>query len=183
MDNLKINMNKIAKIDFINFRIFAKNMLEIRYKKLKKTGKDMSQKKYFEKILLNIHKKKFNLTVQTKEYLTSFFEKMINKEPFIVNKKSKVYIKAFEYIQDNFINIQKKNLEETKNFIQFYKKILNALNKYKLNSAEKDSLIINYFVSIGFDEVEVRLLLYKSIIDNLENIIIFLQEVQKELKK
>jgi len=175
----KVNMNKIDKTDFANVLIFLKNMLEIRYKNLKKTGKDMSEKDFLEKILLNISKKKFNLTIPTKEYLTSFFEKKLNIKPFIVNKKSKVYVKALKNIQDSFDNIQKKNVKETKNFMECTKKILTVLNKYKLNSAENDALIIDFYVSIGFDEVEVKLLFYKSIIDTLQILIKIIPMLQK----
>ena len=178
-----MDMSKIDKDDSLNILIFSKNMVELRYKNLKKTGKDMSQKDFLDKVLLNIKNNKINFTDKTKVYMISFFEKSKKIKPFIVNKKSKEYLKASKHIQDDFDNIMKKNLKkDTKNFMEFGIKILNVLNKYKLNTLEKDSIIIDFCVSIGLEEVEVKLLTYKTIIDGLNKFIKMMEYLEKDEK-
>ena len=174
-----MDMSKIDKTNSANIIMFVKNMFEIRYKNLKKTGKDMSQKDYLKEVLLHINDKKFNLTEKTKKYMTSFFEKLKKNKPFIVDKKSKTYLKALKNIQDDFGNIEKKNLKETKDFIACNQKILKVLMKYKLNTVEKDSIMTDFYVSIGFDEVKVKLLFYKIVIDGLEKFLKLMLSIEQ----
>ena len=179
MDNFKINYNKIDKTDSVNLIILVKDMYELKYKNFKKTGKDMSEKDYFKMALLHINDKKFNLKEQTKKYMISLIEKKKNNKPFFLNKKSKNYLKALKNIQDNFGNIEKKNLKETKDFMECNQKILKVLMKYKLNTVEKDSIIVDFFVSIGFDEVKVKLLFYKVVIDSLKKFLKLMLSIEQ----
>jgi hypothetical protein len=179
MDNFKINYTKIDKNDSVNLIILVKDMYKLKYKNLKKTGKDMSEKDYFKMALLHINDKKFNLTEQTKKYMISLIEMKKNNKPFILNKKSKNYLKALKNIEDDFGNIEKKNLKETKDFIACNQKILKVLMKYKLNTVEKDSIMTDFYVSIGFDEVKVKLLFYKIVIDGLEKFLKLMLSIEQ----
>jgi hypothetical protein len=179
MDNFKINYTKIYKNDSVNLIILVKDMYKLKYKNLKKTGKDMSEKDYFKMALLHINDKKFNLTEQTKKYMTSLIEMKKNNKPFILNKKSKNYLKALKNIEDDLGNIEKKNLKETKDFIACNQKILKVLMKYKLNTVEKDSIMTDFYVSIGFDEIKVKLLFYKIVIDGLEKFLKLMLSIEQ----
>jgi hypothetical protein len=182
MDTFKMDMKHIDKKDSANIILFIKNIVELRLKNIKKTGKDLSQENYFKLSLKELNNKKINFTEKTKTYLTNFFEENI-RNPVIINKMSKVYIKALKDICSRFDNIQKKNIKETKTFMEYSKKILDFLKKYKLNSLEQDSLLIDFFVSKGYTEVEIKSKFYKIIVDSLKAFLKFMPTLQKYVDK
>ena len=177
-------MTKIDEKDAENLIMYAQSLLKLKIKNIKKTGKNLSQLNYFKMALQEIKKTKIKFTEKTKKYIISLFENKM-KKPVTINKLSKVYLKASKDVQSNFGNIDKKDIKELKSFMQYSRKIIIFLKKYKLNDFEKDALLVDFFVSKGYTETEALLLMCKGVLLQLEILHNFLKSIQKykEAKK
>lgn len=187
ISNIKF-INKIDKKDYIKVLILVKNIYSIVVKKLKK-GESISDKDYFKLIINKIKNKKTILTDKTKETLINIFENEI-KNPIIINKESNIYINSLKKINKKFGNIEKNNIKIKVTNINDENYLLNIMNKImlflkntKLNKKEKDSLIFDFFISKGFIEIQLKIIIIETTITLLDRIIVFMKDISKYEKK
>jgi hypothetical protein len=187
ISNIKF-INKIDKKDYIKVLILVKNLYSIVVKKLKK-GESISDKDYFKLIINKIKNKKTILTDKTKETLINIFENEI-KNPIIINKESNIYINSLKKINKKFGNIEKNNIKIKVTNINDENYLLNIMNKImlflkntKLNKKEKDSLIFDFFISKGFIEIQLKIIIIETTITLLDRIIVFMKDISKYEKK
>ena len=185
ISNIKF-INKIDKKDSMKILILVKNLHSIVLKKLKK-GESISDKDYFKLIINKI--KKTILTDKTKETLINIFENEI-KNPIIINKESNIYINSLKKINKKFGNIEKNNIKIKVTNINDENYLLNIMNKImlflkntKLNKKEKESLIFDFFISKGFIEIQLKIIIIETTITLLDRIIAFMKVTSKYEKK
>ena len=188
MDFIKNDMSKIDKKDSMNILIFMKDIFSSLTKKLQK-GIVVSNEDTLKLVMKNIKSKKYVFTNKTKDYIINSCEEKI-KNPVIIDKKSKKYISALKNIQAKFSNIKKNdikikisNMKDENHLMNLTKKIIDTLKKTKLNKEIQDKLIIDFFISKGFTEAEVKLVIYESVTKSLEQIIKFMEIMLKYQKK
>ena len=189
MNSVKIDfMNKIDKKDSIKVLILYKDILSIVLKKLKK-GVLIQDENYLKLIIKKIKSKNTILTDRTKEILINIFENEI-KNPIIINKESNIYINSLKKINKKFGNIEKNNIKIKVTNINDEKYLLNIMNKImlflkntKLNKKEKDSLIFDFFISKGFIEIQLKIIIIETTITLLDRIIVFMKDISKYEKK
>jgi hypothetical protein len=189
MNSGKIDfMNKIDKKDSIKVLILYKDISSIILKKLKK-GVLIQDENYLKLIIKKIKSKNTILTDRTKEILINIFENEI-KNPIIINKESNIYINSLKKINKKFGNIEKNNIKIKVTNINDENYLLNIMNKImlflkntKLNKKEKDSLIFDFFISKGFIEIQLKIIIIETTITLLDRIIVFMKDISKYEKK
>ncbi len=181
-------INKIDKKDAMSILMLVKDVYSIVVKKLKK-GKSISDEAYFKLILNKIKSKKIILTDKTKETLIKMFENQI-KNPTIIDKESKIYINSLKKINKKFGNIEKKNIKikvtnlyDKNSIVQIINKIMLFLKNTKLNKKEKNAIIFDFFISKGFTEIQLKIIIIETTIILLDKIISFMKIMSNYEKK
>jgi CO dehydrogenase/acetyl-CoA synthase gamma subunit (corrinoid Fe-S protein) len=187
MNLVNTNITKnIDKKDYTKVLILIKNSMKDIIKKLKK-GILTNDQDLLKIIIKKIKNKNNLLSNKTKENLLKIFEKSY-ENPIIVNKESKLYKKSLKDIEKKFSKLEKKdviikknNYENENHILQYIKNINLMLKTNKLNKKEKDSLIFDFFISKGFNEIELKLAIYEIQVELLNKIIIFFKTLEKKI--
>ena len=181
-------INKIDKKDSMSILILIKDILPMVIKKLKK-GKSISDKDYFKLFMDKIKNKKTILTDKTKEALINIFENEI-KNPTIINKESNIYINSLKKINKKFGNIEKNNIKikvtninDENHLLKIINKIMLLLKNTKLNKKEKNAIIFDFFISKGFTEIQLKIIIIETTIILLDRIISFMKIMSNYEKK